>query len=45
MKREGGGWGLYVTLQSQKQTDEGGECVSSQSCDGLFLYISHTVTQ
>lgn len=30
-----------MTLQSQKQTDEGGEPVSSKSCDVLFLSLSH----
>ena len=43
------GGGVYVTLQSQKQTDEGGEPVSSKSCDVLFFFfslsLSLTVTQ
>lgn len=30
-KRGGGGGGIYMTLQSEKQM-EGGECVSSKSC-------------
>lgn len=42
VERERGG-GAYVTLQSQKQTDEGGEPVYSKSCDVLFslsLFLS-----
>lgn len=41
MEREREG-GVYVTLQSQKQTDEGGEAVSSKSCDVIFFFsLSH----